>query len=77
MVSLESLLYGLMLRSGNDAAVEIAEHVGGNEENFVAMMNEKAKEIGMSRTLFRNPTGLDEKDGGNVSTCLLYTSRCV
>jgi len=68
MVSLESLLYGLMLRSGNDAAVEIAEHVGGNEENFVAMMNEKAKEIGMSRTLFRNPTGLDEKDGGNVST---------
>lgn len=67
-VTLEELLYGLMLRSGNDAAVEIAVHVGGDEAHFVEMMNEKAKELGMKDTLFRNPSGLDEADGGNISS---------
>lgn len=66
--SLKDLLYGLLLRSGNDAAASIAKDVGGSEETFVAWMNEKAKEIGMKDTLFRNPSGLDEEDGGNVST---------
>ena len=66
-LTLEALLYGLMLRSGNDAALAIANYVGGNVDNFVKMMNEKAVEIGMKNTTFNNPHGLDE-DGGNLST---------
>ena len=61
------LIYGLMMRSGNDAAVVIAKNVGGTEEKFVKMMNKKAKEIGMTNTLFSNPTGLDD-DTKNYST---------
>ena len=56
--SLEDLLYGLMLPSGNDAAVVIARHVGGTEERFVAMMNEKVAELGLKNTHFSNPHGL-------------------
>lgn len=67
-VTLRDLLYGLMLRSGNDAAVEIADHVGGSVEQFVEKMNEKAKQIGMQDSIFRNPSGLDEEDGGNISS---------
>ena len=66
-ITLESLLYGLMLRSGNDAALAIANYVGGDIDNFVKMMNEKAVEIGMKNTTFNNPHGLDE-NGGNLST---------
>lgn len=66
-VSLKSLLYGLMLRSGNDAAIAIATHISGSEEAFVEKMNQKAKEIGMTHTTFRNASGLDEEDGGNES----------
>ena len=57
---LRDMVYGLMLRSGNDAALVIAIFVGGSEENFVEMMNKKAKEIGMKNTVFNNPHGLDE-----------------
>lgn len=60
-MSLKDLLYGLMLRSGNDAAVVIANNVCKNEKEFVKKMNEKAKEIGMKNTIFQNPHGLDEK----------------
>lgn len=66
--TLLSLIYGLMLRSGNDAAYAIANHVGGSQEAFVKMMNEKAKDIGMKNTIFSNPSGLDEFDNGNQST---------
>ncbi|TNJ67403.1 D-alanyl-D-alanine carboxypeptidase [Paenibacillus hemerocallicola] len=65
-MSLENLLYGLMLRSGNDAATAIAEHVGGSLEGFVHLMNEKAGMIGMARSQFKNPSGLDEE--GHYST---------
>lgn len=65
-MSLENMLYGLMLRSGNDAATAIAEHVGGSLEGFVYLMNEKAKMVGMSRSQFKNPSGLDEE--GHYST---------
>ncbi|WP_442919991.1 D-alanyl-D-alanine carboxypeptidase family protein [Metabacillus sp. B2-18] len=61
-IKLEDLVYGLMLRSGNDAAVAIAEHVGGSLEGFVVMMNQKAEEIGMSNTEFANPHGLDDHE---------------
>ncbi|WP_010095976.1 D-alanyl-D-alanine carboxypeptidase family protein [Ornithinibacillus scapharcae] len=60
-MKLEDLVYGLMLRSGNDAAVTIAEHVGGSEEGFVYLMNEKAKWLGMDNTHFDNPHGLDSE----------------
>ncbi|MGG6309633.1 D-alanyl-D-alanine carboxypeptidase family protein [Paenibacillus macerans] len=58
-MSLENMLYGLMLRSGNDAATAIAEHVGGSEEGFVYLMNQKARMLGLSHTQFQNPHGLD------------------
>ena len=61
-IKLEDLVYGLMLRSGNDAAVAIAEHVGGSLEGFVVMMNQKAQEIGMTNTEFANPHGLDDHE---------------
>ncbi len=56
---MEELLYGLMLESGNDAAIAIAEHVGGSVENFAQMMTERAQEIGAKNTAFQNPNGLD------------------
>lgn len=59
-IKLEHLVYGLMLRSGNDSAVAIAEHVGGSVEGFVFLMNQKAQEIGMRNTVFANPHGLDD-----------------
>jgi serine-type D-Ala-D-Ala carboxypeptidase (penicillin-binding protein 5/6) len=58
-IPLTDLVYGLMLRSGNDSAVSIAEHVGGSLEGFAYLMNQKAEEIGMKHTRFRNPHGLD------------------
>ena len=61
-LTLETLLYGLMLCSGNDAAVAIAQHVGGSVEGFVAMMNETAGELGLTSTSFANPNGLDHQD---------------
>lgn len=66
-MKLRDLVYGLMLRSGNDAALAIADYVGGSVDNFVSMMNHKAKEIGMKDSRFNNPSGLDE-DKGNYST---------
>ncbi|WIG59903.1 MAG: D-alanyl-D-alanine carboxypeptidase [Ktedonobacterales bacterium] len=58
-VSLHDLLYGLMLPSGNDAAVAIADDIGGNVTNFVAMMNARAQQLGLTHTHFANPHGLD------------------
>ncbi|MNZ82300.1 D-alanyl-D-alanine carboxypeptidase DacB precursor [compost metagenome] len=60
-MSLLNMLYGLMLRSGNDAATAIAEHVGGSEEGFVYLMNEKAAFLDLKQTQFKNPHGLDEE----------------
>ncbi len=59
-MTLLDLVYGLMLRSGNDAAIVISVFVGGTEEKFVEMMNQKAASIGMRNTVFKNPHGLDE-----------------
>lgn len=67
-IKLEDLVYGLMLRSGNDAAQAIAEAVGGSIEGFVYMMNQKAEEIGMENTRFSNPHGLDGKDMEHYSS---------
>lgn len=60
-MKLRDLLYGLLLRSGNDASVVIAKAIAGSEEKFVNLMNKKAQEIGMKNTIFKNPHGLDEE----------------
>ena len=60
-VTLSELLYGLLLSSGNDAAVVLAEHIGGSVENFAKMMTDRAREIGAVNTSFKNPNGLDEE----------------
>ena len=60
-LTLETLLYGVLLCSGNDAAVAVAQHVGGSVKGFVALMNEKAQELGMEHSSFANPNGLDDK----------------
>ena len=61
-LTLETLLYGLMLCSGNDAAVAIADHVGGSQAGFVKLMNEAARELGMENSSFANPNGLDAEN---------------
>ena len=67
---LKDLLYSLMLESHNDSAVAIAEHIGGNVENFAMMMNQKAKELGCGKTHYVTPNGLDEsnEEGNHVTT---------
>lgn len=57
-LTLEELIYGALLRSGNDACVAIAEHIAGTEQNFVLLMNQKAKMIGAEDTSFKNTNGL-------------------
>lgn len=66
-ITLKDLVIGLMLRSGNDAALAIANYVGGTVEEFVILMNEKAKELNMTNSTFNNPSGLDEEKA-NYST---------
>lgn len=61
-VTLEGLVYGMLLQSGNDAANVTAITLGGNVENFVSMMNKRAGEIGMNDTHFETPSGLDSKE---------------
>ena len=57
-VSVEDLLYGLMMKSGNDAAVALAEYVGGSVENFAILMNQKALELHLFSTNFVSPVTL-------------------
>jgi D-alanyl-D-alanine carboxypeptidase (penicillin-binding protein 5/6) len=65
-VTVEDLLYGLIVQSGNDAAVALAEAVAGDEDSFVIMMNKEAERMGMKSTSFANSHGLPHKD--NYST---------
>ena len=65
-VSVEDLLKGIIIASGNDACVALAEGIAGSEENFAEMMNEKASEIGMTSSNFTNASGINDPD--NVST---------
>lgn len=59
-VTLNDLLYGMLLNSGNDAALAIAEHYGGSKAGFAKLMNEKAKQLGANNSNFVNPSGLSE-----------------
>ena len=65
-VSVEDLLKGIIIASGNDACVALAEGIAGSEENFADMMNEKAAEIGMDSSNFSNSSGINDPD--NYST---------
>lgn len=60
-MTVEDLVKGICIGSGNDAAVAMAERIGGTEENFVKMMNDRAKELGLENTNFQNACGLDTK----------------
>ncbi len=61
-VSVEALLRGMIIQSGNDAAVALAEHIAGSEETFAQMMNQYAQQLGMINTNYRNATGLPDPD---------------
>ena len=65
-VSVENLLKGIIIASGNDACVALAEGIAGSEESFAEMMNEKAEEIGMTSSNFTNSSGINDPD--NIST---------
>lgn len=65
-VPVEDLIKGMIVQSGNDATIALAEGVGGTEEHFVQMMNEQAKFLGMKNTSFKNPEGLPEQ--GHITT---------
>lgn len=64
--TIEDLLIGLLLESGNDCAEAIAEHISGSNEEFAKLMNEKAKELGATNTSFKNPSGLTQE--GHLTT---------
>lgn len=66
MMTVENLLFGTLLKSGNDSAAALAEHTAGSVNDFIVMMNDKAKKIGALNTTFKNPTGLEE--AGHKST---------
>jgi len=61
-MTVDDLLKGIAVSSGNDAVVALAERIGGTEENFVKMMNDKAKKLGLKNTNFKNCHGLDDKE---------------
>jgi D-alanyl-D-alanine carboxypeptidase (penicillin-binding protein 5/6) len=65
-LSVEQLLYGMLLGSANDAAIALANHAGGSVARFVNLMNKEARSVGAQRSSFRNPTGLPQK--GHVTT---------
>ncbi len=74
-ISLRDLVYGLMLRSGNDAAVAIANHISGSVEEFAKLMNEKALEIGAKNTNFTNPHGLHDDNHYSTAYDLAIITR--
>lgn len=75
IIKLEDLIYGLMLRSGNDSALAIANHISGSEEEFVKLMNKKAREIGALNTNFTNPHGLHNDNHYSTAYDLALITR--
>ena len=74
-VSAQDLLYGMLLPSGNDCAMATAYHIGGHIENFAALMNKKAKELGLINTSFDNPHGLDSDNHYTTSYEMALIAR--
>jgi serine-type D-Ala-D-Ala carboxypeptidase (penicillin-binding protein 5/6) len=71
----ETLLYGLLLPSGNDAAIALAQHVGGSVRGFVRMMNERARELGLSCTRFASPSGIVDRGNWSCAPDLALLAR--
>ena len=77
-VSVENLLKGIIVASGNDACIAIAEGIAGSEENFADIMNEKASEIGMTNTNFANSSGINHPDNySTVEDILIMSNYCL
>jgi len=76
-VSVRELMYGLVVQSGNDASVALAEHVGGSEDGFVSMMNQMAKRLGMNDTNFANSTGLPNDNHYTTARDMAALARAV
>ncbi|GGA22676.1 D-alanyl-D-alanine carboxypeptidase family protein [Paenibacillus physcomitrellae] len=74
-MTVEDMLKGIAMASGNDASVAIAEHIGGTEAGFVKMMNDKAKELGLKDTHFSNPNGLPTADHYSSAYDIAIMSR--
>jgi D-alanyl-D-alanine carboxypeptidase (penicillin-binding protein 5/6) len=74
-ISIENLLKGIIVASGNDACVALAEGIAGTEENFVSLMNDKAKEIGMNSTNFANTSGINNPDNYSTVRDIALMSR--
>jgi serine-type D-Ala-D-Ala carboxypeptidase (penicillin-binding protein 5/6) len=76
-VSLEALLYGLLLPSGNDAAIALAQHVAGTQSRFIAMMNARARSMGLRCTHFTTVSGLVDQGNHSCATDLAITAHAV
>ena len=76
-VSVEDLLKGMIVQSGNDATVALAEYVGGSEEVFVSMMNQEAKQLGLTGTHYMNSTGLPNPDHYTTAHDLAVLTRAI
>ena len=74
-VAVRDLLYGLMVSSGNDAAVALAEYLGGSSEGFAQQMNDKAAQLGMTETHFTNPDGLPSDDEYTTASDMVKLGR--
>ncbi len=76
-VPLKDLMYGMIIQSGNDAAIALAEHVAGSEQTFAALMNEYAQQLGMTGTHYVNPTGLPAPDEYTTAHDIAILSRAL
>ncbi len=76
-VSVDDLIHGMIIDSGNDACVALAEHVAGSEESFVALMNEQARRLGMLHTHFVNATGLPDPEHYTTPADILKVTRAL
>jgi serine-type D-Ala-D-Ala carboxypeptidase (penicillin-binding protein 5/6) len=76
-VGIEDLLYGLLIQSGNDAAVALAEHVSGSLDAFVAEMNAAAQKLGMQNSVFRNPHGLPARGHYTTARDLAVLAKAI
>lgn len=76
-VTMKDLLYGLIIQSGNDAAIVLAEHIAGSEEAFVSLMNEHARNLGMAGTHFMNATGLPDENHYTTARDLATLAKAI
>jgi len=74
-VSVEELLYGIIVQSGNDASVVLAEHIAGSEDNFAEIMNQYAQVLGMTNTYYMNSTGLPDPNHYTTAQDIVKLSR--